>query len=74
MDIAIVLDGSNSIWPWEPVVAFLKKVLASLDIGPQKTQACSSPQASVNVTGCVYLLVDFSYSGYLSGQRCSVWL
>ncbi|XP_072514828.1 integrin alpha-2 [Salminus brasiliensis] len=38
MDIAIVLDGSNSIYPWEPVVAFLKKVLENLDIGPQKTQ------------------------------------
>uniref|UniRef100_A0AAR2IUK5 VWFA domain-containing protein n=1 Tax=Pygocentrus nattereri TaxID=42514 RepID=A0AAR2IUK5_PYGNA len=38
MDIAFVVDGSNSIYPWEPVVAFLKKVLENLDIGPQKTQ------------------------------------
>lgn len=39
MDIAIVLDGSNSIYPWEPIVAFLKKLLENLDIGPQSTQA-----------------------------------
>ncbi|KAJ8396608.1 hypothetical protein AAFF_G00016740 [Aldrovandia affinis] len=38
VDIAIVLDGSNSIWPWEPVVAFLKKLLGNLDIGPDNTQ------------------------------------
>ncbi|KAK7120266.1 hypothetical protein R3I94_020310 [Phoxinus phoxinus] len=38
MDIAIVLDGSNSIYPWEPIVAFLKKLLENLDIGPQSTQ------------------------------------
>ncbi|XP_057176989.1 integrin alpha-2 [Triplophysa rosa] len=38
MDIAIVLDGSNSIYPWEPIVDFLKKLLGSLDIGPQSTQ------------------------------------
>ncbi|XP_071029109.1 integrin alpha-2-like [Oncorhynchus clarkii lewisi] len=38
MDIAIVLDGSNSIYPWPPVVAFLKKLLENLDIGPDNTQ------------------------------------
>ncbi|KAI4876367.1 hypothetical protein NFI96_017833, partial [Prochilodus magdalenae] len=38
MDIVFVLDGSNSIYPWQPVVAFLVKVLENLDIGPQKTQ------------------------------------
>uniref|UniRef100_A0A8C1WGB3 Integrin subunit alpha 2 n=1 Tax=Cyprinus carpio TaxID=7962 RepID=A0A8C1WGB3_CYPCA len=38
MDIAIVLDGSNSIYPWEPIVNFLKKMLENLDIGPQSTQ------------------------------------
>ncbi|KAL0965810.1 hypothetical protein UPYG_G00286070, partial [Umbra pygmaea] len=38
MDIAIVLDGSNSIYPWEPVVAFLKKLLENLNIGPSNTQ------------------------------------
>ncbi|XP_078252866.1 integrin alpha-2 isoform X3 [Rhinoraja longicauda] len=38
MDLVIVLDGSNSIWPWIPVQAFLKKLTGSLDIGPKKTQ------------------------------------
>lgn len=38
MDIVIVLDGSNSIYPWEPMTDFLKKLMPSLDIGPQKTQ------------------------------------
>ena len=38
MDIAIVLDGSNSIWPWSPIVEFLKKLLPTLEIGPDSTQ------------------------------------
>lgn len=38
MDVAIVLDGSNSIYPWKPVAEFLVKLLESLDIGPQNTQ------------------------------------
>ncbi|XP_067841746.1 integrin alpha-2-like isoform X2 [Heptranchias perlo] len=38
MDLVIVLDGSNSIWPWAPVQDFLKKLTGSLDIGPEKTQ------------------------------------
>ncbi|XP_078406116.1 integrin alpha-2-like isoform X1 [Cetorhinus maximus] len=38
MDLVIVLDGSNSIWPWEPVQNFLKKLIGSLDIGPTETQ------------------------------------
>ncbi|KAM8866213.1 integrin alpha-2 [Synchiropus picturatus] len=38
MDIVIVLDGSNSIYPWEPMNTFLQKLIPSLDIGPQSTQ------------------------------------
>ncbi|XP_062410940.1 integrin alpha-2-like [Sardina pilchardus] len=38
MDVAIVLDGSNSIYPFKPVAEFLVKLLENLDIGPQKTQ------------------------------------
>ncbi|XP_028830342.1 integrin alpha-2 [Denticeps clupeoides] len=38
MDIAIVLDGSNSIYPWPPVVRFLTELIKSLDIGPTTTQ------------------------------------
>lgn len=45
MDIVIVLDGSNSIYPWEPMTAFIQKLIPSLDIGPQNTQvtAASTP-------------------------------
>uniref|UniRef100_A0A8C5H128 VWFA domain-containing protein n=1 Tax=Gouania willdenowi TaxID=441366 RepID=A0A8C5H128_GOUWI len=38
MDIVIVLDGSNSIYPWEPMIEFLQKLLPSLEIGPKNTQ------------------------------------
>uniref|UniRef100_A0A665WIK3 VWFA domain-containing protein n=1 Tax=Echeneis naucrates TaxID=173247 RepID=A0A665WIK3_ECHNA len=38
MDIVIVLDGSNSIYPWEPMNHFLQKLIPALDIGPQSTQ------------------------------------
>ncbi|XP_034727464.1 integrin alpha-2 [Etheostoma cragini] len=38
MDIVIVLDGSNSIYPWEPMVTFLQKLIPALDIGPKNTQ------------------------------------
>uniref|UniRef100_A0A3Q2P079 Integrin subunit alpha 2 n=1 Tax=Fundulus heteroclitus TaxID=8078 RepID=A0A3Q2P079_FUNHE len=38
MDIVIVLDGSNSIYPWEPMTDFLLKLIPSLDIGPRSTQ------------------------------------
>uniref|UniRef100_A0A3P8X0X0 Integrin subunit alpha 2 n=1 Tax=Cynoglossus semilaevis TaxID=244447 RepID=A0A3P8X0X0_CYNSE len=38
MDIVIVLDGSNSIYPWEPMNLFLQKLLPNLDIGPTRTQ------------------------------------
>ncbi|XP_077099168.1 integrin alpha-2 isoform X1 [Siphateles boraxobius] len=38
MDVAIVLDGSNSIYPWHDVINFLSKLLENLDIGPDKTR------------------------------------
>uniref|UniRef100_A0A3Q3WBF3 VWFA domain-containing protein n=1 Tax=Mola mola TaxID=94237 RepID=A0A3Q3WBF3_MOLML len=38
MDIVIVLDGSNSIYPWGPMNEFLQKLLPELDIGPKNTQ------------------------------------
>ncbi|KAM7391300.1 hypothetical protein PAMP_022000 [Pampus punctatissimus] len=38
MDIVIVLDGSNSIYPWEPMNMFLQKLLPTLDIRPDGTQ------------------------------------
>ncbi|CAL8345651.1 unnamed protein product [Lota lota] len=38
VDIVIVLDGSNSIYPWAPMTLFLEKLIPALDIGPQSTQ------------------------------------
>ncbi|XP_075955774.1 integrin alpha-2 [Anarhichas minor] len=38
MDIVIVLDGSNSIFPWPPMINFLQKLIPGLDIGPKTTQ------------------------------------
>lgn len=42
MDIVIVLDGSNSIFPWKPMTDFLLKLIPSLDIGPQSTQVTNT--------------------------------
>lgn len=42
MDIVIVLDGSNSIYPWYEVQNFLITVLQKFYIGPGQTQVGSS--------------------------------
>ncbi|XP_053152096.1 integrin alpha-2 isoform X2 [Hemicordylus capensis] len=38
IDVVVVCDESNSIYPWSDVSAFLKKFAQGLDIGPTKTQ------------------------------------
>ncbi|KAJ8396607.1 hypothetical protein AAFF_G00016730 [Aldrovandia affinis] len=38
LDIVIVLDGSNSIYPWSSVIDFLVKLLQRIDIGPKLSQ------------------------------------
>ncbi|XP_064494312.1 LOW QUALITY PROTEIN: integrin alpha-10 [Pseudopipra pipra] len=38
MDIVLVLDGSNSIYPWEEVQDFLGNILGRFFIGPGQTQ------------------------------------
>lgn len=38
MDIVIVLDGSNSIYPWYEVQAFLINILQKFYIGPGQIQ------------------------------------
>ncbi|NWU98133.1 ITA2 protein, partial [Upupa epops] len=38
IDIVVVCDESNSIYPWDAVRAFLKKFVQGLDIGVNKTQ------------------------------------
>lgn len=38
VDVVVVCDESNSIYPWNAVKNFLEKFVQSLDIGPKKTQ------------------------------------
>ncbi|XP_072288782.1 integrin alpha-2-like [Eucyclogobius newberryi] len=57
MDVVIVLDGSNSIYPWEPMNEFLKKLIPSFDIGRDKTRV-SVLQYSVGVQ------VEFQLDAY----------
>lgn len=40
MDIVIVLDGSNSIYPWNEVQSFLVNILQKFYIGPGQIQVC----------------------------------
>lgn len=40
MDIVIVLDGSNSIYPWYEVQNFLINILQKFYIGPGQIQVC----------------------------------
>ncbi|XP_061589692.1 integrin alpha-1 [Cololabis saira] len=38
LDIVIVLDGSNSIYPWSSIVEFLIRFLGPIEIGPKQSQ------------------------------------
>uniref|UniRef100_A0A673YC74 Integrin subunit alpha 1 n=1 Tax=Salmo trutta TaxID=8032 RepID=A0A673YC74_SALTR len=38
LDIVMVLDGSNSIWPWTSIIEFLVKFLKNIEIGPKLSQ------------------------------------
>ncbi|XP_068190675.1 integrin alpha-1 [Antennarius striatus] len=38
LDIVIVLDGSNSIYPWSSIVDFLQRFIQKIDIGPKLSQ------------------------------------
>lgn len=53
MDIIIVLDGSNSIYPWVEVQHFLINILKKFYIGPGQIQVspcttCMSPRVVQN--------------------------
>ncbi|NXA57266.1 ITA10 protein, partial [Nothocercus julius] len=53
MDIVIVLDGSNSIYPWYEVQNFLSNVLSKFFIGPGQIQVSwRRPSPSPSVTPC----------------------
>uniref|UniRef100_A0A3Q3VMZ6 VWFA domain-containing protein n=1 Tax=Mola mola TaxID=94237 RepID=A0A3Q3VMZ6_MOLML len=38
LDIVIVLDGSNSIYPWSSIIDFLLRFIEKIDIGPKLSQ------------------------------------
>jgi hypothetical protein len=37
----MVLDGSNSIWPWTSIIDFLVKFLKNIEIGAKLSQVIS---------------------------------
>lgn len=65
LDIVIVLDGSNSIYPWESVTAFLNNLLERMDIGHKQTQV-GIVQYGENVTH------EFNLNTYLSTEEVLV--
>lgn len=55
VDVVVVCDESNSIYPWEAVKNFLEKFVQGLDIGPKKTQVAliqyaNDPRVVFNLT------------------------
>nr|4A0Q_A Chain A, INTEGRIN ALPHA-1 [Homo sapiens]4A0Q_B Chain B, INTEGRIN ALPHA-1 [Homo sapiens] len=65
LDIVIVLDGSNSIYPWDSVTAFLNDLLERMDIGPKQTQV-GIVQYGENVTH------EFNLNKYSSTEEVLV--
>nr|XP_060617457.1 integrin alpha-1 [Anolis sagrei ordinatus] len=65
LDIVIVLDGSNSIYPWESVTEFLNSLLKNMNIGPQQTQV-GIVQYGENVTH------EFNLNTYMTVEEVLV--
>uniref|UniRef100_A0A8C6I509 Integrin alpha-2 n=1 Tax=Mus spicilegus TaxID=10103 RepID=A0A8C6I509_MUSSI len=57
VDVVVVCDESNSIYPWEAVKNFLVKFVTGLDIGPKKTQVALIQYA--NEPRIIFNLNDF---------------
>ncbi|XP_029024612.1 integrin alpha-1 [Betta splendens] len=38
LDIVMVLDGSNSIYPWSSIIDFLRRFIENIEIGPERSQ------------------------------------
>lgn len=38
LDIVMVLDGSNSIYPWSSIIDFLRRFIENIEIGPELSQ------------------------------------
>ena len=61
MDIMIVLDGSNSIYPWYEVQAFLINILQKFYIGPGQIQVCMLSLDRISRIGCVAFRKNDNY-------------
>ncbi|KAF7700864.1 integrin alpha-1 [Silurus meridionalis] len=64
MDIVIVLDGSNSIFPWKHITEFLVKFLKKIEIPPARVGIVSYGQDA----GHVFNLSQFSNTEDLVGN------
>uniref|UniRef100_A0A8C5LXL2 Integrin subunit alpha 1 n=1 Tax=Leptobrachium leishanense TaxID=445787 RepID=A0A8C5LXL2_9ANUR len=68
LDLVIVLDGSNSIFPWKSVNEFLGKLLQKMNIHPSLTQV-GIVQYGENVTHEFYLNTHDSTGSVLEASR-----
>ncbi len=57
MDIVIVLDGSNSIYPWYEVQNFLSNILSKFHISPEQMQVCFLIIINC-VVFCAYIFIN----------------
>ncbi|NXL03860.1 ITA10 protein, partial [Mesembrinibis cayennensis] len=67
MDIVIVLDGSNSIYPWYEVQNFLSNILSKFFIGPGQIQVRPCPQGHRGVPRAVLVSPGPSRVGIRAG-------
>ncbi|XP_051541347.1 integrin alpha-1 [Myxocyprinus asiaticus] len=68
MDIVIVLDGSNSIYPWEHITDFLVKFLQNIEIGPARVGIVSYGDD----VGHVFNLSQFSNTNDLVKEAAKI--
>ncbi|KAM8960866.1 integrin alpha-1 [Pelodytes ibericus] len=68
LDIVIVLDGSDSIFPWKSVREFLQNLLQKMNIHPDLTQV-GIVQYGVNVTQEFYLNTYNSTASILEAAK-----
>lgn len=72
MDIVIVLDGSNSIYPWYEVQAFLINILQKFYIGPGQIQVCCGSSLTVTfiLNFSVPVVITKGFGGSLDRSEC----
>lgn len=73
MDIVIVLDGSNSIYPWYEVQAFLINILKKFYVGPGQIQVFKEKTKSLHQVKLFRRLLCMKRCHRCLGWRGSVW-